>query len=74
MGKNQPDFWSMSAEAIPPLHRWRRIQNFNEFHPPLPGRGAAQAGRPVHGLRRALLPGGHEPVRGMVSPAVRSIT
>ena len=58
MGKNNRIFWNMSAGAIPPSAPLERIQNFNEFHPTPAGGGAPEAGGPVHGLRRALLPVG----------------
>ena len=50
-----------------------RIQNFNEFHIPLSLEKQQPAGRTVHGVRRTVLPGGHDDRRhGLRLPAEQS--
>ena len=63
----------MSARTIPAVQPLERIENFEEFHPPLPEEERRKQGGPVHGLRRALLPVGREAGRDG-SPAVRCTT
>ena len=55
----------------PPL---KRIQDFHEFHTPLPLEKTEAAGRPLHGLRRPLLPGGTDDRRdGQRLPPAESL-
>ena len=47
------DYTRKTSTDVPPLER---IENFNEFHVWLSREEQQTRGRPLHGLRRALLP------------------
>ena len=54
---NRQDFWNTRAGAARPIARWNASSDFNEFHACLcPGASSRRQARPLHGLRRALLP------------------
>ena len=56
--ENPPDFWNIPAGRIAAGTAAERVRDWEEFHLPLPEEDPAPAGRPVHELRRPLLPGG----------------